>query len=127
MHQKVLKNCSIQLHDITMELKKSPINHLQYISIDTEYTGLQNHCYVYTLLQFMRRLLQTWDYNINNNNNQEGSLVNTLLQASRGSSSDLLLVKQRLANYNYFFDGKSQRDAYECFNILTDIFHIGTN
>ena len=51
-----------------------------------------------------------------------------MIQVSKsGLSSDLPLIKSSLAEFNHFFDGRFQRDAFECFSNVIDILHTGTS
>ena len=42
------------------------------------------------------------------------------------SESEMDNFKSYLSSYNQFFDGIVQRDAYECFQLVLNILHLGT-
>ena len=85
-----------------------------------------NHCYVNSILQALFRIFIDSSQTINHKENPEGKLINKFLECIKSNSLSLDNFKRDLAGYNSFFDGRIQRDAYECLILLLDIFHIGT-
>ena len=86
-----------------------------------------NHCYLNSILQVLNRIFIHFTEGTNINNNQEGCLVDILLNAVYSDNKQgLTQFKLKLAQYNSFFDGKHQRDAYECFIKIIQIIHKGT-
>ena len=61
------------------------------------------------------------------NGNPEGLLVSSLfISLQSGSEFEMDRIKTNLSNYNQFFDGTVQRDAYECFLRILEVIHKGT-
>ena len=86
-----------------------------------------NHCYLNSILQVFNRIFIHFTEGTNINNNREGCLVDILLNAVYSDNEQgLTQFKLKLAQYNSFFDGKLQRDAYECFIKIIQIIHKGT-
>ena len=86
-----------------------------------------NHCYLNSTLQIILRILFHFDDYVNTNNNREGCLIKCLLDDFHSNPNSCLLeFKNRLARFDSFFDGCSQRDVLECFTTLMDIMHVGT-
>ena len=66
-------------------------------------------------------------HDISINSNSEGQLVKSIKDSLlNGSEAKMAHLKNSLSNYNSFFDGIVQRDAYECFQLLREILHGGT-
>ena len=86
-----------------------------------------NHCYVNSILQILHRVFIGFTEGTNINNNKEGCLVDSLLKTVYTDITDgLSHFKSLLAQYNTFFDGLHQRDAYECLIKIIQILHLGT-
>ena len=61
------------------------------------------------------------------NRNKEGRLVESLMNCIYSKySNDLSKFKFQLAQYNRYFDGSCQRDAYQCLIFILTILNIGT-
>ena len=86
-----------------------------------------NHCYLNSILQILYRVFVHFTEGTIINNNKEGVLVDALFKAVYSDTKDgLTLLKILLAEYNSFFDGTHQRDAYECLVKILQILHVGT-
>ena len=85
----------------------------------------QNHCYINSVLQILQRVLLGFHENIHINDNVEGTLVNLFLETCN-RDRNLTRFKQNLSMFDSFFDGRTQRDTFECLLTILDIFHLGT-
>ena len=87
----------------------------------------RNHCYLNSVLQVLFRLKDKIFTNLLVNNNPEGRLIRSLSDSLHSASeSEMDNFKSNLSSYNQFFDGVVQRDAYECFQLVLNILHLGT-
>ena len=87
----------------------------------------RNHCYLNSVLQVLFRLKDKIFTNLLVNNNPEGRLIRSLSDSLHSASeSEMDNFKSNLSSYNQFFDGVVQRDAYECFQLVLNILHVGT-
>ena len=86
-----------------------------------------NHCYINSILQILNRIFIHFTEGTNINYNKEGCLVDSLLNSVYTDITDgLIRFKMQLAEYDNFFDGLHQRDAYECLVKIIQILHMGT-
>ena len=86
-----------------------------------------NYCYLNSILQVLFRYKDILFIDNFVNNNPEGLLVSSLfISLQSGSEFEMDKIKTNLSNYNQFFDGSVQRDAYECFLRILDVIHKGT-
>ena len=86
-----------------------------------------NHCYLNSVLQLILRILPSDYTDITFNNNIYGRLTQSILKAaSSKDENELCQFKIVLSQFNSFFDGILQRDAFECLNRLIEILHYGT-
>ena len=87
----------------------------------------RNHCYLNSILQVLFRLKDIIFTDLLVNDNPEGRLIRTLSDSVHSASeSEMAKLKSNLSSYNQFFDGVVQRDAYECFQLILNILHVGT-
>ena len=86
-----------------------------------------NHCYINSSLHVFLNILSSLSGDIHINENQEGQFIEIIKnKLTRISKDDIVHIKDELSNYNSFFDGSIQRDAFECFDLLLLILHQGT-
>ena len=86
-----------------------------------------NHCYINSILQSVSRILIDYNEELKFNNNIEGNLIKKLFKCINSQYlTPLDDFKKDLSNYNAFFGGRRQEDAYECLLLLIDVLHIGT-
>ena len=87
----------------------------------------RNHCYLNSVLQVLFRLKDILFQDLLVNNNSEGNIVHSLSNSLQSrSESEMANFKSHLSQYDQFFDGVVQRDAYECFQQILSILHEGT-
>ena len=81
----------------------------------------RNHCYLNSVLQVLFRIKDILFTNLSLNNSPEGKIVDTLFSSfNSNSEAQMASFKNDIAFYKQFYDGKVQRDVYECFQgILT--------
>ena len=144
------KPCTVRLEDIYAH-EKQPFNNLKHSKIILEKIDYNsksrtlsqgivtaiptpmrlenpsNHCYLNSVLQVMFRLKDILFGNVSLNDNQEGLLINVLYNGLQsGLDTEMAEVKSIFSEYNEFFDGSVQRDAYECFQNIIRILHQGS-
>ena len=130
-----LKACSVIINDISdimksnqhlrLENKLEITNNLDAMIRPIGLQNPQNHCYINSVLQILQRVLLGYHENIHINDNVEGTLVNLFLETCN-QHRNLTRFKQNLSMIDSFFDGRTQRDTFECLLNLLDIFHLGT-
>ena len=87
----------------------------------------RNHCYLNSTLQVFFRVKDILFTNVSLNNCPEGKIVETLLTSlNSNSEAQMASFKNDIAFYKQFYDGKIQRDVYECFQGILTIMHLGT-
>ena len=134
-HAYNLKACSVIINDISdimksnqhlrLEDKLEITNNLDAMIRPIGLQNPQNHCYINSVLQILQRVLLGYHENIHINDNVEGTLVNLFLETCN-QHRNLTRFKQNLSMFDSFFDGRTQRDTFECLLNLLDIFHLGT-
>ena len=135
------KPCSIVLKDLypkkykdisvptpnTPASNSTPSQNSSILPIPIPLVNPQNHCYLNSILQVFFRLKDLAFHDISINSSSEGQLVKSIKDSLlNGSEAKMAHLKNSLSNYNSFFDGIVQRDAYECFQLFREILHGGT-
>ena len=108
-----------------METSPETNNDLAAIRTPIGLQNPKNHCYVNSVLQILQRILLSYHDNVDVKDNVQGSLVNSFIIACN-EDRNLAKFKEKLSNFDSYFNGMIQRDAYECMLKLLDIFHTGT-
>ena len=87
----------------------------------------RNHCYLNSVLQVLFRIKDILFTNLSLNNCPEGKIVDSLFTSlNSNSEAQMASFKNDIAFYKQFYDGKIQRDVYECFQGILTIMHLGT-
>ena len=87
----------------------------------------RNHCYINSCLQVILRIFMHYTEDIHFNNNKEGCLTKGLADGIYSDScGGLSHFKLLLARYDDYFNGINQQDVNECFGLLMDLLHLGT-
>ena len=128
-----LKKCHVDLNKVvsanstTFETKLEVLPDVLFVYRPEGIQNPSNHCYLNSVLQLLCRVLVTVKTDIYIRENNEGKLVKLLMDIiNKNSDRTLAHFKIELRQYNNFFDGSIQRDALECFNLLLDLIHKGT-
>ena len=88
----------------------------------------KNQCYLNSAFQLLCKILSEYQEAIHINDSHEGFIFKKILDfcGSVHADSDFSEIIILLAKFNNFFDGTIQRDAHECFMLLTNLIHIAT-